>query len=313
MGQDMNTDGETADDNAEPIPAQPEPAEHTAADTADATDLGSGATVTQLEAARAQVADTVALVQGEAVTALPTDLYIPPEALEVFLDTFEGPLDLLLYLIRRQNLDILNIKVAEITSQYMGYIDLMTTLQLELAGEYLLMAAMLAEIKSRMLLPRVETEAEDEDDPRAELIRRLQEYEQIKTAAEHIEELPRLERDIVIVHAEKPDVVREVADPEVDLKEVLLALANVLQRADRYVKHAVMAEPLTVREKMTEVLSRMQHQTEFVPFLSLFTHEEGRLGVIVTFLAVMELIRESLLNLVQAEPFAPIYIKAAGE
>lgn len=310
MGQDMNTDGETADDNADPIPAQPEPAEHNAA---DAGDLGPSASVTQLEVARAQVADTVALVKGEAVTALPTDLYIPPEALEVFLDTFEGPLDLLLYLIRRQNLDILNIKVAEITSQYMGYIDLMSTLQLELAGEYLLMAAMLAEIKSRMLLPRVETEVEDEDDPRAELIRRLQEYEQIKTAAEHIEELPRLERDIVVVHAEKPDVVREVADPEVDLKEVLLALATVLQRADRYVKHAVVAEALTVREKMTEVLSRMQHQTEFVPFLSLFTHEEGRLGVIVTFLAVMELIRESLLNLVQAEPFAPIYIKAAGE
>ena len=310
MGQDMNTDGDAADDAAEQTTAQSEQAEH---NETGSTSTVASASVTQLAVARAQAADTVALVEGEAVTALPTDLYIPPEALEVFLDTFEGPLDLLLYLIRRQNLDILNIRVAEITAQYMGYIDLMTTLQLELAGEYLLMAAMLAEIKSRMLLPRVEADSEDEDDPRAELIRRLQEYEQIKTAAEQFEEMPRLERDIVIVHAEKPEVVREVADPEVDLKELLLALAGVLQRADRYERHAVMAEPLSVREKMTEVLSRMQHQTEFVPFISLFTEKEGRLGVIVTFLAVMELIRESLLDLVQAEPFAPIYLKAAGE
>jgi segregation and condensation protein A len=311
----MNTDGETADD-ADDAMQEPTAATTTVVEPVEPVEpaeAGTGAAVTQLAAARQQASNTVALVQGEAVTALPTDLYIPPEALEVFLDTFEGPLDLLLYLIRRQNLDILNIRVAEITTQYMGYIDLMGTLQLELAGEYLLMAAMLAEIKSRMLLPRIEAEVEDEDDPRAELIRRLQEYEQIKTAAEHIEELPRLERDIVIAHAEKPEVVREVSDPEVDLKEVLLALASVLQRADRYEHHAVMAEPLSVREKMTEVLSRMQHQTEFVPFISLFTAEEGRLGVIVTFLAVMELIRESLLDIVQAEPFAPIYLKAAGE
>lgn len=314
MGQDMNTDGDAADDAANKTNSVSEnQSELTEQNEVEPSTTETSATVTQLSVARAEAADTVALVEGEVVNALPTDLYIPPEALEVFLDTFEGPLDLLLYLIRRQNLDILDIKVAEITSQYMGYIDLMTTLQLELAGEYLLMAAMLAEIKSRMLLPRIDPELEDEDDPRAELIRRLQEYEQIKTAAEQFEELPRLERDIVIVHAEKPEIVREVADPEVDLKEVLLALANVLQRADRYERHAVIAEPLSVREKMTEVLARMQHQTEFVPFLSLFTEEEGRLGVIVTFLAVMELIRESLLNLVQAEPFAPIYLKAAGE
>ncbi len=302
----MNTDGETADDADDAVQEPITPTTTPTPTVVEPVEAGTGAAVTQLAVARQQASDTVALVQGEAVTALPTDLYIPPEALEVFLDTFEGPLDLLLYLIRRQNLDILNIRVAEITTQYMGYIDLMGTLQLELAGEYLLMAAMLAEIKSRMLLPRVEAEAEDEDDPRAELIRRLQEYEQIKSAAEQIEGLPRLERDIVIAHAEKPEVVREVSDPEVDLKEVLLALADVLQRADRYERHAVMAEPLSVREKMTEVLSRMQHQTEFIPFVSLFTAEEGRLGVIVTFLAVMELIRESLLDIVQAEPFAPI-------
>lgn len=304
----MNTDGDTTDDSV----AEPDSDNHSE-DASQNLEEGAGATVTQLAVAREQEADTVALVQGEAVMALPTDLYIPPEALEVFLDTFEGPLDLLLYLIRRQNLDILNIRVAEITTQYMGYIDLMSTLQLELAGEYLLMAAMLAEIKSRMLLPRVESETEDEEDPRAELIRRLQEYEQIKTAAEQMEVMPRLERDIVIVHAEKPEIVREVADPDVDLKELLLALANVMQRAERYERHAVMAEPLSVREKMTEVLSRLQHETEFVGFNTLFTEEEGRLGVIVTFLAVMELIRESMLDLVQAEPFAPIYLKAAGE
>ena len=185
----------------------------------------------RLDQARVENQGTVALVQGEAVQELPTDLYIPPEALEVFLETFEGPLDLLLYLIRRQNLDVLDIKVAEITAQYMQYIDLMHALELELAGEYLVMAAMLAEIKSRMLLPRPEGEEGDEDDPRAELIRRLQEYEQIKTGAESVAELPRLERDIYLAAASKPELVRQHADPEVDLKEILLAMANVLKRA----------------------------------------------------------------------------------
>ncbi|MEM7080659.1 MAG: ScpA family protein [Pseudomonadota bacterium] len=264
---------------------------------------------TALSSARAQNAQTIALVRGETVSELPTDLYIPPEALEVFLETFEGPLDLLLYLIRRQNLDILQVQVAVITEQYMRYIDLMHALQLELAGEYLVMAAMLAEIKSRMLLPRVETDEEDEGDPRAELIRRLQEYEQIKTAAEDLDALPRMERDTYEVAASKPQLVRQHADPEVDLKEVLLALSTVLNRAEMFASHAVQLEPLSVRDRMGNILHRARVTEEFIDFHSLFTLEEGRLGVVVSFLAIMELVREGLIEFVQAEPYAPIHIR----
>ncbi len=262
---------------------------------------------------RRESADTLALVEGEAVRELPTDLYIPPDALEVFLETFEGPLDLLLYLIRRENLDILDVKVAEITQQYMNYVDLMGAMQLELAGEYLLMAAMLAEIKSRMLLPRPMHAEEGEDDPRAELIRRLQEYEQIKTAAEGISALPRLERDIFTAQAEKPELVRQHSEPEVDMKEVLVALAGVLRRADMFERHAVQLEVLSVSDRMKEILSRVSDATDFVPFAHLFIAEEGRMGVVVTFIALLELIRESLVDFVQNEPFAPIYVRAAGE
>ena len=262
---------------------------------------------------RASERGGLAVVRGEVVTELPTDLYIPPDALEVFLETFEGPLDLLLYLIRRENLDILDIKVAEITAQYMAYIDLMHAMQLELAGEYLVMAAMLAEIKSRMLLPRPAGAEEDEDDPRAELIRRLQEYEQIKTAAEDLAELPRMERDIHLAHAEKPELVRQHAEPVVELREVLVALAEVLQRAEMFQKHAVQMEPLSVRERMSAILTRVNEAQDFVPFVDLFSIEEGRRGVVVSFLALTELIREGLLDFVQNAPFAPIYIRAAGE
>ena len=266
----------------------------------------------QLEQARNQNSATIAVVKGEAVQELPTDLYIPPEALEVFLETFEGPLDLLLYLIRRQNLDILNIKVAKITAQYMQYIDLMQALQLELAGEYLLMAAMLAEIKSRMLLPRPDAVEEEDGDPRAELIRRLQQYEQIKTAAEGINEMPRLERDTYLVAAGKPELVRQHADPEVDMKEVLVALASVLRRAEMFAKHEIHLEPLSVRERMGDVLALVNGQDDFMDFQDLFSAEEGRMGVVVTFLAVMELVREALVEFVQAEPFAPIHVRAAS-
>ena len=255
---------------------------------------------------------TIALVAGQAVTELPKDLYIPPEALEVFLETFEGPLDLLLYLIRRQNLDILEVSVSEITEQYMGYIDLMTALQLELVGEYLVMAAMLAEIKSRMLLPRPESVVEDEDDPRAELIRRLQQYERFKTAAENIDELPRLERDIILARAERPRLVRQKAEPDVDLREMLVALGQVLRRAEMFKHHAVQLEPLTVRERMSNVLLQLQSSEEFVSFVALFDLREGRQGVVVTFLAILELVKESMLDIVQNEPFAPIYVRAAA-
>lgn len=251
-----------------------------------------------------------AYVQGEAVTTLPKDLYIPPDALEIFLDTFEGPLDLLLYLIRRQNLNILDIPILEITRQYMEYIELMQDMRLELAAEYLVMAAMLAEIKSRMLLPRP-VEEEDEDDPRAELIRRLQEYERYKQAAEDIDELPRVERDVFPVAVEAPErqVVRK--PPEVSLQELLLAAREAMGRAEMFSHHQVQMELLSVRERMSMVLERIGHD-EFTAFTSLFRSAEGRMGVVVSLLAVLELIKESLIELVQSEPFAPIYIKAAG-
>ena len=250
-----------------------------------------------------------AVVQGKELTVLPKDLYIPPDALEVILEAFEGPLDLLLYLIRRQNLDILEINVAEITRQYMGYIELMTTIQLELAAEYLVMAAMLAEIKSRMLLPRQPVDEEDEGDPRAELIRRLQEYERFKNAAEDVDEMPRLGRDIHQASAEAPDREQQRPHPEVDMRVILTALADVLRRAEMFESHQIELEKLSTRERMTQVLDRIRGQ-QFVPFVSLFKEAEGRLGVVVTFLAIMELIKESLVEIVQSESFGPIHVKA---
>jgi segregation and condensation protein A len=251
-----------------------------------------------------------AYVQGEALTTLPKDLYIPPDALEVFLEAFEGPLDLLLYLIRRQNLDILDIPIAEITKQYIDYIDLMKDLRLELAAEYLVMAAMLAEIKSRMLLPRP-VESEEEEDPRAELVRRLQEYERYKQAAEDIDQMPRVGRDVfpVAVQAPEKQVVRK--PPEISLQELLIAAKQAMLRAEMFSHHHIQMEPLSVRERMSAVLDRVGKE-EFTPFTDLFRAEEGRMGVVVSLLAVLELIKESLIELVQAEPFAPIHIKAAG-
>jgi len=250
-----------------------------------------------------------AMVQGEAWSALPKDLYIPPDALEVFLDAFEGPLDLLLYLIKRQNLDILDIPIAEITKQYMEYVDLMKELRLELAAEYLVMAAMLAEIKSRMLLPRQDELGEEEGDPRAELIRRLQEYERYKQAAEDIESLPRIGRDIFQSEVAVPHRSDERAPPDVDMKELLLALRDVLHRADMFTNHQIQMETLSVREKMSLVLESVNADT-FTEFTQLFKIEEGRLGVVVTFLAILELIKGSLLEIIQTEAFGVIHVKA---
>ena len=250
-----------------------------------------------------------ALIQGEPLTILPDDLYIPPDALEVFLEAFEGPLDLLLYLIKRQNLDVLDIPIAHITEQYMQYIAMMEEMRFELAAEYLLMAAMLAEIKSRMLLPRPESEHE-EDDPRAELIRRLQEYERFKQAAENLDELPRIGRDTYVSHAEPPELEKIKPLPDVDLRELLLAFKDVLSRADMYTHHQIQREPLSVRERMSNVLATLNAES-FTEFTSLFKIEEGRRGVVVTFMAVLELLKETLIDLVQSEPFAPIYVKAA--
>lgn len=253
-----------------------------------------------------------AVVMGKAVTELPKDLYIPPQALEVFLEAFEGPLDLLLYLIRRQNLDILEVDVSRITEQYMHYVDLMDAMQFELAAEYLLMAAMLAEIKSRMLLPRAKTEEDEEEDPRAQLIRRLQEYERFKKAAEDIEDLPRMERDTWIATAAPPPVEKERPEPDVDMRELLMVLSDVLKRAQMYESHQVQREALSTRERMSQVLERLQGK-QFVPFVSLFSAEEGKLGVVVTFLAIMELIKESLVEIVQTESFGPIHVKGRAE
>ena len=249
------------------------------------------------------------MVQGQPWTTMPKDLYIPPDALEVFLDAFEGPLDLLLYLIKRQNLDVLDIPIAQITAQYMEYVEIMKELRLELAAEYLVMAAMLAEIKSRMLLPRQEEGEDDEADPRAELIRRLQEYERYKQAAEDIDELPRMGRDIFQTEVDVPDKHVERRPPDVDLKELIYALKDVLHRADMFTHHQVQMEALSVREKMSVVLEKL-NSDNFTEFTDLFTLEEGRLGVVVTFLAVLELIKGSLVELVQAESFGPIHVKA---
>ena len=252
-----------------------------------------------------------AVVDGEPVTALPQDLYIPPYALQVFLEAFEGPLDLLLYLIRRQNLDILDIPIAEITKQYVQYIELMNELQLELAGEYLLMAAMLAEIKSRMLLPRAQVEEEVEEDPRAELVRRLQEYERFKKAAQDIGDLPRLDRDTFVVSADAPERQVVTKLPEVTLKELLLAFHDVLRRAQMFSNLHLQREPLSVRQRMSEILTRINARS-FSGFADLFDPEEGRMGVAVTFIAILELLRESVIEVVQAEEFSEIHIRAAS-
>ncbi|WP_199885012.1 segregation and condensation protein A [Pseudomonas bohemica] len=232
--------------------------------------------------------------------------------MEVFLEAFEGPLDLLLYLIRKQNINILDIPVAEITRQYMGYVELMKTVRLELAAEYLVMAAMLAEIKSRMLLPRSEVAEEEEDDPRAELIRRLQEYERFKAAAEGIDTLNRIGRDVVVPKLDAPEARARKLLPDVSLEELLVSMAEVLRRGDMFESHQVSREALSTRERMSDVLERLKG-AGFVPFAELFTAEEGRLGVVVTFMAVLELVKEQLVELVQNEPFAVIHVRARAE
>jgi segregation and condensation protein A len=257
-----------------------------------------------------QVEMPFAVVNGEPFSQLPRDLYIPPQALEVFLEAFEGPLDLLLYLIRRQNLDILDIPLAEITRQYMQYIELMQDLQLELAGEYLVMAATLAEIKSRMLLPRPPSAAEDEDDPRAELVRRLQEYERFKRAAASIDALPRLERDVWNASAELTERRAVRTLPQITLQEMLTAFKEVVARAEMFAHHHIQREQLSVGERMSDILAALAGGA-FVPFVQLFRAEEGRMGITVTFVAILELMREGLIDIVQAQAYAPLHVRAA--
>ncbi len=266
----------------------------------------------QAETAPAVSLGVAARVNGEPFTSLPEDLYIPPDALEVFLDTFEGPLDLLLYLIRRQNLDILDIPIAAITKQYIAYIDMMAGMRMELAAEYLLMAAILAEIKSRMLLPRPASAEAEEGDPRAELVRRLQEYERYKAAAEDLDKLPRCERDVFETGGVDASTVtvRKIYPP-VDLQELLLAFEEVLRRAERSTHHRILREPLSVRERMSAVLGRLRDQP-WLNFAELFNRREGRSGAVVSLLAILELSKERLVEIIQEEPLGELRVRLAA-
>ena len=257
------------------------------------------------------VAPTLATVNGEAFKQLPLDLYIPPDAMEVFLDLFEGPLDLLLYLIRRQNLDIVNIPIAQITHQYIAYIQMMGELNLELAAEYLVMAALLAEIKSRMLLPRQSEQEDDEEDPRATLIRRLQEYECIKAVAEEIDLLPRVERDIFAIEVDTSPLSIEQQLPDIQLKDMLLAFQDVLKRVDQLSHHQITKEALSVRERMATILAKLKGENSLL-FSQLFIRQEGRHGVVVSFLAILELGKEGLIDISQSEPFTEIRVRSVS-
>ena len=248
----------------------------------------------------------LATVKGKE-TSLPDDLYVPPNALEILLDSFAGPLDFLLYLIKKQNLDILDINVAKITEQYTSYIELMDAMQVELAGDYLVMAAYLAELKSRMLLPRPVEQAEEED-PRAELIKRLQEYQRYKEAAERIDKIPRIDREIFAANAKLPEFATKAPLIDVPLEDLTIALAEVLRRVEQSQAHLINFEELSTRERMTQILERMRTES-FIEFSSLFNPKEGKIGVVVTFLAILELLKDSLIEIVQSEEFGPIYIK----
>ncbi|GIU53529.1 MULTISPECIES: segregation and condensation protein A [Shewanella] len=252
----------------------------------------------------------LAIVRGEAVDAMPTDLFIPPEALEVFLETFEGPLDLLLYLIRKQKLDVVDLPIEKITTQYLVYIDILTEARIELAADYLVMAATLAEIKSRLLLPKIVTADEEEEDPRVVLIRQLKAYEVIKQAAADLDGLPRLERDVYLAQAKAaPNIKPVIMPPEVSLVDIAQAFSEVLKRIDANEHHHVKRELLSTRERMSQILAKLSTE-HFIPFTDLFDVSEGKAGVVVSFLALMELVKELLVDLVQNEPLAPIYVKA---
>jgi len=246
-------------------------------------------------------------VRGEPIVEVPQDLFIPPDALEVYLDTFEGPLDLLLYLIRRQNLDVLDIPMAEVTRQYMGYVELMRENQLELAAEYLLMAALLVEIKSRMLLPRPTRAEALEDDPRAALVRRLLAYEQMKLASRSLDGLRQAGRDFFVVQVPVIyDAVKRL--PQVCPEDLGAAWLTLMARVRAHRHHKVTREHLSVREHMTRILRKLQ-DLRFMEFTDLFQREAGVAELIVTFLAVLELSRESLVDLQQQGPYAPIYVR----
>jgi segregation and condensation protein A len=250
----------------------------------------------------------LAFLHGKAVVAKPEDLYIPPDALEIILETFEGPLDLLLYLIKKHKLDILELSIFSITEQYVHYVEMMGEFQLELAGEYLVMAALLAQIKSRLLLP-VHEELEEEADPRAELIKRLQEYEQFKKAAENLDAIPRVGRDIYIAKAIMPEPSKDTLNyPDVELKDLMLALSDVMARAKTLAHHQISAEVLSTRERMSQILQRLSQSSHAIAFSELFTLAEGRSGVVVSFIAMLELIKEGLITCLQVNSKSVIYV-----
>jgi segregation and condensation protein A len=254
-------------------------------------------------------ADVLVKIHGKVISELPKELYIPPQALKIFLEAFEGPLDLLLYLIRKQDIDILDLPIEAITRQYLEYISLMQELHLELAAEYLVMAATLAEIKSRLLLPRpVLSDDNIEEDPRGELIRRLQEYERFKHAAEALGELPRLERDIYLPNINLTNVEMQRPQPDVTLEQLHLALQDVFEKMKLNKDHAITKEVLSVRERMSILLNQLTEK-EFSKFTDLLNPEEGKMGVVVTFIAMMELARQSIIKFVQSKPFSAIYLQ----
>lgn len=255
----------------------------------------------------------LAFLHGKAVVDKPEDLYIPPDALEIILETFEGPLDLLLYLIKKHKLDVLDLSIFSITEQYVSYVEMMTEFQLELAGEYLVMAALLAQIKSRLLLP-VHEELEEEEDPRAELIKRLQEYELFKKAAENLDDIPRVGRDIFIAHAAMPineDINQNL--PDIELKDLMLALSDVMARAKTFEHHQITAEVLSTRERMSQILQQLSKANSAVVFNALFTPDEGRSGVVVSFIAMLELIKEGLVTCLQVSPESLIYVSLSEQ
>ena len=305
MTKFTNSPPDQSETNFEKYPAEDRSGEERAAVSESATEQLASPQQVDEETAEGKV-----LVNGEELEKWPDDLFIPPDALEVFLETFQGPLDLLLYLIRRQNLDILDIPVAKITRQYMDYVELMRKIRLDLAAEYLVMAAMLAEIKSRMLLPRsVAVDEEEGEDPRAALVRRLQEYERFNRAGQEIESLPRIDRELYLVSAgfEDPEPVK--VESRASLNDIVVAFRNVIERSDLNQNFHIGADGLTVREKMTSILDRIRTK-RFLNFEELFSPEEGRLGLVVCFMAILELVRDDTLVIVQNEPFSPIHLKS---
>ncbi len=256
-----------------------------------------------------QQALPLAFINGEAVMEKPEDLYIPPDALEVILEAFEGPLDLLLYLIRKQKFDVVNLPILQITQQYMEYVEVMKDIKLELAAEYLVMAAILAEIKSRLLLPKIINEDDEEEDPRAELVRRLKEYEVIKVAAEQLDLLPRQERDFHIAHAALDQDCKPIRVlPDVTLQELVMAFQDALKREAAFEHHQIERESLSTRERMSQILAMVGEQN-YTGFAEFFSKAEGKAGVVVTFLAILELVKEKLLLVQQHEPYGAIHVK----